>query len=313
MIRDSVIKDGNYAFILKEAMSYMPVHLMDMGIETRWSTAYYYDNAIRPDYKGYLLQLTLSGTGILEYKGEKYQIGEGQGFLLKFPNMAKYYYDVDSSEAWRFAYLHFDGKGVKAFYNYLAQSAYGNPSHLKESYNDSLTERQEIISDQVLSKPLLLMASQSQGLLDPILLLAQGLESDLKLSGYEQSKWLYAYLCQLAEGSEGLTHSQETTLYKRVLSWLSTYYRDRISLEDLARDMDLSLAHLNRVFKAYKGMSLKRYQTMLRMETAMKLLLENNKTIQEISDYCGYDDPNYFSKAFKKEVGVPPSVYGLRH
>ena len=47
----------------------------------------------------------------------------------------------------------------------------------------------------------------------------------------------------------------------------------------------------------------------IRMKKAAELLLENRYTVAEVSYKIGIEDPFYFSKCFKKQFGVSPSVY----
>jgi two-component system response regulator YesN len=45
------------------------------------------------------------------------------------------------------------------------------------------------------------------------------------------------------------------------------------------------------------------------MEKAEKLILEGKMNVKEVAFAVGYQDPNYFSKIFKKTTGVLPTVY----
>ena len=70
--------------------------------------------------------------------------------------------------------------------------------------------------------------------------------------------------------------------------------------------------HLRRLFKQATGLTPIDYLMELRLNYAKKLLRENDKlhyTIAEISTASGFDDPNYFSRIFKKKTGKNPSEY----
>ena len=47
----------------------------------------------------------------------------------------------------------------------------------------------------------------------------------------------------------------------------------------------------------------------MRMEMAVRMLLDENEKTYVIAEAVGYSDPNYFSYAFKKKFGVSPSRY----
>ena len=63
---------------------------------------------------------------------------------------------------------------------------------------------------------------------------------------------------------------------------------------------------LFRLFKKYVGVSPKQYITNYRM-TKAKNLLEDGLPVTDVSNRCGFSDIYYFSKAYKKHFGYPPS------
>jgi AraC-like DNA-binding protein len=57
------------------------------------------------------------------------------------------------------------------------------------------------------------------------------------------------------------------------------------------------------------GMSPKEYIIKLRLDRSMELLQCTDLSVGEISDIVGYQDPLYFSKLFKRKLGVSPAAY----
>jgi len=55
------------------------------------------------------------------------------------------------------------------------------------------------------------------------------------------------------------------------------------------------------------------YLTSLRMRKARKYLLETDKTMEDIAESIGYQNGFYFSRIFKKKVGVTPSAFRKKH
>lgn len=86
------------------------------------------------------------------------------------------------------------------------------------------------------------------------------------------------------------------------------YSRD-ISLDDVARYLNLSPYYFSKLFKAETGITFMDYLTDLRMARAQELLKDESLSIKEVCAEVGYSDPNYFSRSFKKNVGVTPTVY----
>ena len=60
--------------------------------------------------------------------------------------------------------------------------------------------------------------------------------------------------------------------------------------------------------KAYTGKSPQDFIKVIRMERAAALL-RSGKSVSEVADLTGFDNPKYFSTVFKKYFGVSPSKY----
>lgn len=71
----------------------------------------------------------------------------------------------------------------------------------------------------------------------------------------------------------------------------------------------ISASGLRRAFSKYFGISPGQYLIALRMNRALELLKENTHSVKEIAFACGFTDEKYFSRAFKKRYGVPPSHF----
>ena len=76
----------------------------------------------------------------------------------------------------------------------------------------------------------------------------------------------------------------------------------------------LSADYLNKLFKREVGHSPHEYLVGIRMRKACSLLSSQTLgrlNIKEISDQCGFTDPLYFSRMFRKRLGLSPSRYRL--
>lgn len=84
------------------------------------------------------------------------------------------------------------------------------------------------------------------------------------------------------------------------------------SLEKACSAIPQNVDHLRRNFKRFEGVTPHRYLTHLRIEYAKHILTESpgmKVYIREVAMRCGFNDPLYFSKLFKKETGVAPSQW----
>ena len=83
----------------------------------------------------------------------------------------------------------------------------------------------------------------------------------------------------------------------------------RKELEEMAREVGISPYYLSKLFKESEGTGYIEYTTKLRMDYAKEQLGATDRSIKEICHDAGYQDPNYFSRIFKKWTGMTPTEY----
>lgn len=91
--------------------------------------------------------------------------------------------------------------------------------------------------------------------------------------------------------------------------YIEENFSKNITLEDISLRVNISSYYLSRIFKESTGYNFIDYLTGLRIDKARELLSTTQLSMKEICQQCGYSDPNYFSKSFKKNVGVTPTEY----
>lgn len=90
---------------------------------------------------------------------------------------------------------------------------------------------------------------------------------------------------------------------------MDRYYHTDISLQSVARQINVNPSYLSRVFKQETGMNFVSYLIGVRINKA-KLLLENKQyKVYEVAERVGYHNYSYFSRIFRKVVGVSPEEY----
>lgn len=96
----------------------------------------------------------------------------------------------------------------------------------------------------------------------------------------------------------------------QMIRYFNEHYQEKISLDQIARNMYLSTFYLSKIFKSETGDTPINYLIELRMEKAKNLLDETSGiSIQNVAEMVGYDDAYHFSKLFKKHFGTAPSKY----
>ena len=84
---------------------------------------------------------------------------------------------------------------------------------------------------------------------------------------------------------------------------------ESVTVESLADMYKMSRGHFIRSFRAYAGISPYQYRVQKQMEVAKMLLSYSRLSVSEIASRVGIEDPLYFSRVFRRHVGVSPSVY----
>ena len=85
-----------------------------------------------------------------------------------------------------------------------------------------------------------------------------------------------------------------------------------LSVKTISDHVHRSTSYVCTIFKAETDQTLNQFITEYRIEKAKRLLEDPCSKISDISSKVGYTDGNYFSKSFKKYVGLSPSEYRER-
>jgi two-component system, response regulator YesN len=107
----------------------------------------------------------------------------------------------------------------------------------------------------------------------------------------------------LAERSSKSSNIQE------IANYIQAHYQADISLQDIADRYSLSREYISRKFKQEMNENISDFIGRIRIEKAKLLLLNPQLRIAQIAEMIGYQDEKYFSKVFKKLVGVSPNQY----
>lgn len=96
---------------------------------------------------------------------------------------------------------------------------------------------------------------------------------------------------------------------QEINEYIERHLAKKIEVDDLCKRFGYGRTKLYELANMSLHMSVSRYITLIKMEKAKTLLLDNRFKIVDVADMVGYSDLNYFSKAFKKMIGFTPSDY----
>lgn len=88
--------------------------------------------------------------------------------------------------------------------------------------------------------------------------------------------------------------------------------QSNVTVEELAQMYNMTPNHFIRSFKKYVGASPNAFHISVRIDNACDMLTSTDMSIESIAHASGYEDPLYFSRAFKKQTGMSPTEYRKR-
>lgn len=110
------------------------------------------------------------------------------------------------------------------------------------------------------------------------------------------------------EQKENHVNSNIPDIVKRTLEYIFENYNQKLSLEQLSKNANCSIAYLCRTFKKYTQMTIYQYIVNIRINNA-KIMLENGETVTNACYFSGFEDCSNFISTFKKIVGITPFKY----
>lgn len=122
---------------------------------------------------------------------------------------------------------------------------------------------------------------------------------------------IYDELC--ANFMSDKTNPNSTQKYqdrvRQIINYIDEHYDQNITLSALSDAIGLSVPYLSSFFDKYIGMNFHQYYTEYRLSKSIDELIFTDKTIEDISYSCGFNDVRSFVYSFKKKYKVLPSVY----
>lgn len=234
--------------------------------------------------KGYIMNLTVKGRGKI-FSGEHEFIVE-PGDLLLFPPEAVHYYGrADDSNEWYHRWVYFRPRAYWADWLRWPHEV-ERVGHIKLADDQLANEFDSLfLNIEETHKEIRPMSEQ----------LAMNLLERLLIRCYEVSS--------LAD------HAPMDHRILEACQILSASLSAEVSIEELAEQVFLSPSRLAHLFREQVGVSIVRWREDQRIIRAKLLLQTTPLPVAVIGQQTGYDDQLYFSRVFKKRVGVSPSEY----
>jgi len=141
----------------------------------------------------------------------------------------------------------------------------------------------------------------------------------IKAFDYLLKPWKEERLCELIntaienvrsmQKTDSIVHSQKDV----IKDYIDRNYKKDISAKDVAGMLGYSDVYFSKVFKQLFDDNFINYLTKIRIDRAKVLLKDISFNIKEVGKSVGYADSNYFTKVFKRSIGISPSEYRSKH
>ncbi len=257
-----------------------PAFLVSMGHEVREELTYRWNNARHGAMEGHIFQVCLSGCGYYLHwpAGKKTleRIGPGQAFLASKDRPYEYY--CSANEPWEFLWVNFRGEFADKVCSEIRE-----PNPVFRIPGDSVA----------------------------IVLLRNFLErvkSPLVLDQYMLTAVAYDILVQLLKFKREKMLGTEDRFHKAVSDFILKNLK-AASVELLAQKFGYSSKYFISYFRERMKTTPNRYILLQKIKYASVLLVNTRKNINEIAFEVGFSEDNYFSKVFRKSVGLSPTEY----
>lgn len=232
-----------------------------------------------------LLIVCTQGLGTVFYGNNKIQLKKGQGLIL--PKDVPHRYQADKIDPWSIYWVHMDGHLVEHF---LSMIIFDNDMYLFDipNYRHLLADFEQLLT--------------------------------CRHSTYQFANFILAsnLLKKMMAGfissyQEPLTAEHNLINMQAVDGFLEENINNQVSLEQMADACGLSKFHFAKKFQKQIGVSPVKYFLELKIKHACELIDRTNLSIKEVANQLGYDDPYYFSRLFKKIMGLSPKAYRSLH
>lgn len=159
----------------------------------------------------------------------------------------------------------------------------------------------------------LVMAGGGTTWLDLALMLVArfiGTEEAMRLARLYLIEW--HHIGQRPFANMALPRNRDDAVIERCQLWAADHYSDESPVASMAKLSGLTVRSFTRRFKNATGLSPLEYIHTLRLEEAKYMLETSDSSIESIANDVGYEDSSFFSRLFRRKVGMTPARYRRR-
>ncbi len=102
------------------------------------------------------------------------------------------------------------------------------------------------------------------------------------------------------------TEEKKIIMVRKALLYIQEHYKERLTIERIAEALHFSKSYLSHSFKEITNSSIISYINLLRCQNARAMMLDGS-TVSEAAADCGFSEISYFTRVFKKTLGMLPT------
>ncbi|MEM8967010.1 MAG: AraC family transcriptional regulator [Bacteroidota bacterium] len=233
----------------------------------------------------YVLIYVTNGSGEVNIREESFTLTKNDFIII--PKNTPHHYHTYEKDTWTIYWVHFNGTKAD-----LLADHFGKKETLSVHYTTQEDFRVSLFKD--------LIHTLSMGYVNSHLEYANlGLHRLLAAFLYPGQFMHYQQI-------------QDTDVISKSISYMRSHIGEALSLQELARQSGLSVAHYSKLFTQKTGFSPIDHFIQLKIQYACQLLDISQFYIKEVAHQVGYQDPYYFSRIFKKVMRMSPLEYRKR-
>jgi YesN/AraC family two-component response regulator len=135
------------------------------------------------------------------------------------------------------------------------------------------------------------------------------------ISGCETLEEIQAYMRGFFQDIHdylGQDRAEDEKSVVRILRYLKDHYKEDISFDDMAKELNISYSYIRKMVRESTGKSVLDTINQMRIQEAKRLLAETNLTIAKIAGKSGYHNIQSINRFFKKYEGLTPNEYRMK-
>jgi len=102
-------------------------------------------------------------------------------------------------------------------------------------------------------------------------------------------------------------------IIERITEYINNNLNEDMSINNIAKEMNISVYYLSHLFKQVTGISILEYRNELRLTKAKQMLIESRFSVSEIAMQCGFCNASYFAEVFSRSEKISPSQFRKFH